>query len=50
MGNDLDHRQDTSDELIKSEKPSKDYMDKADLCSKCHGVKKGCTKAECPHR
>lgn len=39
---DLDHDQDKTDNLQKSENPDKDYMDQKDLCTKCHGPKGSC--------
>lgn len=47
---DLDHDQEKSDNLQKSEKPDKEYMDEKDLCPRCHGPKKACDRDDCPYK
>jgi hypothetical protein len=42
MSKDLDHDQDKTDNLQKSENPDKGYMDQKNLCQKCHGPKGSC--------
>lgn len=37
MEKDLEHKQDQTDNIQKSERPAKDYMDEKGLCPKCHG-------------
>jgi hypothetical protein len=41
-GKDLDHHQEETDSLQKSENPDRTYMDEKGLCPKCHGPKGKC--------
>jgi len=46
---DLDHDQDDTDNLQKSEKPDKGYMDEKGLCPVHHGPLP-CKREGCPHK
>jgi hypothetical protein len=43
-------REEESDNLQKSERPDKEYMDERNLCVQCQGVKRECDLPGCPQK
>lgn len=43
-------REEESDNLQKSERPDKQYMDERNLCQQCQGVKRVCDLPGCPQK
>ena len=43
-------REEESDNMQKSERPDKEYMDERNLCVHCQGVKRVCDRADCPQK
>jgi hypothetical protein len=43
-------REEESDNLQKSERPDKAYMDEKNLCQQCQGVKRVCDLPACPQK
>ena len=43
-------REDESDNMQKSERPDKDYMNDRNLCQNCQGVKRICERGDCPQK
>lgn len=46
----LDHDQDKTDQIAKSENPDPGFMKSASLCQKCHGPLQICDRDECPQK
>jgi hypothetical protein len=42
------HKNEDTEELVKSENPDKGYMENKSLCVKCHGPKRACEIPYCP--